>query len=147
VFSPRFLALSFVLLPGCALFGDPLLGKWKLVEFDEYGPLTSTSVEEQTTTTTTLSGLMVLDTVDGSLLTGTYTETVQVDIVSPTENSSDQSKDKTDAEAREESKGEYDLDIDGMGDWICVLGGSDLDCEDDDFNNVLFERVPEGRKD
>ncbi|HCH64547.1 MAG: hypothetical protein CL927_02930 [Deltaproteobacteria bacterium] len=141
------LALSFVLLPGCALFGDPLLGTWKLVEFDEYGPLTNATADGETTTTTTLSGEMVLDTVDGSLLTGTYTETIQTDIVGPAENSSAQARDRTDAEARDESRDEYELDIDGMGDWICMLSGSELDCEDDDFNNVLFERIPENRKD
>ena len=88
----------------------------------------------------------MLDTVDGSLLTGIYTETTQIDLTSPTETSSDQSGEETDAEAREESRDEYDLDIDGVGDWLCVLNSTELDCEDDDFNNIVFERVPEGRK-
>lgn len=142
----RILAVTMVFLPGCALFGDPLLGTWELVEFDEYGPLTSTTVDGEATTTTTLSGELVLDTVDGSLLTGIYTETTQLDLTSPTETSSDQSSEETDAEAREESRDEYDLDIDGVGDWLCVLNSTELDCEDDDFNNIVFERVPEGRK-
>ena len=53
----RILALTMVFLPGCALFGDPLLGTWELVEFDEYGPLTSTTVNGEATTTTTLRSI------------------------------------------------------------------------------------------
>ena len=143
----RILILPLMLLPGCALFGDPLLGTWELVAFDEYGPLTGSTADGETTTTTTLSGELTLDTMDGSLIAGAYIETIQVDIVGPTDNSSDQSRERTDAEARGESRDEYDLDIDGVGDWICLLSGSELDCEDDEFNNIVFERVPEDRKD
>jgi hypothetical protein len=138
--------LLLLLLPGCALFGDPIIGTWSLVEVEEYGPLTSTSVEDQVTTTTTLAGKMVLDTIDGSTITGTYTESIQVDVVGPTQNSSDTTRTREDAEARDSARDEYDVDIDGFGDWICLLDGTELDCEDDDGNEVLFERVADEKK-
>ncbi len=139
-------ALLLCFLPGCALFGDPIIGTWSLVELEEHGPLTSTSVEEEVTTTTTLSGSMVLDTVDGSWITGTYTASTRIDVVGPTQDSSDTTRARSDAEARETARDEYDLDIDGLGDWACVLGGTELDCEDDDGNVALFERVADAPK-
>ena len=142
----RTTALLLIFLPGCALFGDPIIGTWELTELEEHGPLTSTSVEDEVTTTTTLAGKMVLDTMDGSLITGTYTESIQIDVVGPGQNSSDTTQERNEAEARESTRNEYELDIDGLGDWICILDGTELDCEDDDGNMVLFERVADDQK-
>ena len=143
LFRPSHLALLSILLPGCALFGDPLLGTWKLSELEEYGPLTTIDTEGETTTTTTLSGVLVLDELDGSRMTGIHTETIQVEVTSPTGTSSDTTEDELEAEARDEGGNEYALDIDGLGDWMCVLRGTELDCEDDDFHSAIFERQAE----
>ncbi len=141
-------AVVLLALPmsGCALFGDPLLGKWELLESDLHGPLTTTSVEDQATTTTTLSGEMVLEDLEDGVIFGTYTEAIKVRVVSPEGNSTERSEETVEVEAREESGDEYALDVDTVGDWLCFIHSSDLECEDDDGNDILFERIAEGRK-
>jgi len=143
----RHFALLFVLTtPGCALFGDPLLGTWKLEQSDVYDPLTTTEVEGEVTTTTTISGEMVLDTLEGNSILGTYTQTTKVRVVGPEGNDSSRSAEEGEVDASDEGGGEYELDVDGFDDWLCIIEGTELQCEDDDLNDIIFSRVGEEEK-
>jgi len=147
VSSRRFVAIAIALTtPGCALFGDPLLGTWNLIEDDLYGPLTHTSTEEQTSTTTTLSGTLVFDVLEEGDLLGRYTQTTTVTVLGPEVNDTTSEDAEAEAEAGRESRGEYEVEVDGFDDWICIIAGSELDCEDDELNQVLFERIGEGKE-
>lgn len=131
---------------GCALFGDPLLGTWELAQHDLHDPLTTTEVDGDRTTTTALSGELVVDTLDGSSLLGLYTERTRVTVVGPEGEDLTRSKEEGEVDAREEARGEYELDVDGFDDWLCVLEGTELDCEDDDANAIRFDRVSDAKK-
>lgn len=141
------LPLAFLWAPGCALFGDPLLGTWELLEADAYGPLTTTTTDDNSvSTTTSLAGVMVLDTLEDGDILGSYTETTTVTLVGPEVNDTTTDSEELEAEAFQEGGGEYTLDIDGFGDWLCQIQSATLDCEDDDGEGVVFERVGEGEK-
>ena len=131
---------------GCALFGDPLLGTWELVESDLDAPLTSTTTEDDISTTLSITGTLVFDTLEDGDLLGTYSRTVTTTQIGPEVNDTTSETEKSEAEATEQSKGEYEVEVDGYDDWICIIESSQLDCEDDDLNSLLFDRVGEGEK-
>ena len=126
--------------PGCALFGDPLLGSWELVESDHYDPLTTTSTEGDTTTSVTVSGTLDFEEMKDGELVGQWSETFTTTLSSPAGTETSEESEAAEAVGDRESKGEYALDIDGVGDWLCTLSGSELDCEDDDLAQVIYER-------
>ena len=126
--------------PGCAMFGDPLLGSWELVESDHYDPLTTTSTEGDITTSIAVSSTLTFEELESGDILGTWTETITTTTVGPSGTETSEVSDKAEVVGERESKGEYELDIDGVGDWLCTLSGSELDCEDDDLASIVYER-------
>lgn len=125
---------------GCAMFGDPLLGSWELVESDHHDPLTTTTTEGDTTTSVTVSSTLTFEELESGDILGTWTETFTTTIVSPSGTETSDVSDRGEVVGERASKGEYELDIDGVGDWLCTLSGSELDCEDDDLATLVYER-------
>jgi len=138
--SALLLGAALLSTPGCALFGDPLLGSWNLVESDHHDPLTTTTTEGDVTTSVTVSSTLDFDELDGGDILGKWSETFTTTVVSPAGTEESDATEKADAVGVRESKGEYELDIDGVGDWVCTLSGSELDCEDDDLAQLIYER-------
>jgi hypothetical protein len=134
------LGLALLSTSGCALFGDPLLGSWDLVESDHYNPLTTTTTEGDLTTSVTVTSTLTFEELEDGDILGKWTETFTTTTSGPSGTETTDEGQKADATATRESKGEYELDIDGTGDWLCELSGSELDCEDDDLANVIYER-------
>ncbi len=135
-----FLGLAILPTTGCALFGDPLLGSWDLVESDQYDPLTTTTTEGDLTTSVTVSSTLTFEDLEDGDILGTWTEAFATTTSGPSGTETTEEGEKADVTAKRESKGEYELDIDGVGDWLCTLSDSELDCEDDDLSRVLYDR-------
>ena len=96
-------------------------------------------------TTTTLSGELVLGLIDGSLLTGIYTETLQIDLW-PTETNGDQARRRP--MPRPASLGTNTTSISTAWATGCACSASTTSSTaNDEFNNIVFERVPEGHRD
>lgn len=123
------------------MFGDPLIGSWALERWDAYGPLSNRVVEGADTTTTSAEGGLDFADVEGSEVVGTWWFTVEVVTSGPSGSGTETEESEEDAAGREADKGEYDVDVDGVGDWLCEILGSSLVCDDGDDGEVHFRRT------
>lgn len=135
-------ASAAALAPGCSIFGDPILGVWEVETWDAYDPLRqSAATDEGAITGFSREFELDLNEVDGGEILGTFSYTYVYTYSGPGGAQSDRSNEKFEATAIDEGKSTYEIDVDSFGDWACELTGEELQCEDDDGGELIFERT------